>query len=44
MLTELKYRTFNELLEDVSVDFSMYALENMIEPQQLIKVVQRVNY
>jgi len=44
MLTELKYRTFNQLLEDVSVDFSMYALENMIEPQQLIKVVQRVNY
>jgi hypothetical protein len=44
MLTELRYRTFNQLLEDVSVDFSMYALENMIEPQQLIKVVQRVNY
>jgi len=44
MLTELKYKTFDELLEDVSVDFSMYSLENMIEPQQLIKVVQRVNY
>ena len=44
MLTELKYKTFDELLEDVSVDFSMYSLEGMIEPQQLIKVVQRVNY
>lgn len=44
MLTELKYKTFDELLEDVSIDFSMYSLENMIEPQQLIKVVQRVNY
>lgn len=44
MLTELKYKTFDELLEDVNVDFSMYSLENMIEPQQLIKVVQRVNY
>lgn len=44
MLTELKYKTFNQVLEDVSVDFSMYSLENMIEPQQLIKVVQRVNY
>ena len=39
-----KYRTFNQLLEDVSVDFSTYALEGMIEPQQLIKVAQRVNY
>lgn len=44
MLTELKYKTFNQVLEDVSVDFFMYSLENMIEPQQLIKVVQRVNY
>ncbi len=44
MLTQLKYKTFDELLEDVNVDFSMYSLENMIEPQQLIKVVQRVNY
>jgi len=44
MLTELKYKTFDELLEDVSVDFSMYSLEGMIEPQQLIKVVQRINY
>ena len=33
MLTELKYKTFDELLEDVSVDFSMYSLEGMIEPQ-----------
>jgi len=40
----LRYRTFNQLLEDVSVDFRNYALENMIEPQQLIKVARRVNY
>ena len=39
-----KYRTFDQLLEDVSVDFSSYALEGMIEPQQLIKVATRVNY
>ncbi len=39
-----KYRTFNQLLEDVSIDFSNYALEGMIEPQQLIKVATRVNY
>lgn len=40
----IQYRTFNQLLEDVSVDFSAYALEGMIEPQQLIKVATRVNY
>ena len=39
-----KYRTFDQLLEDVSVDFNTYALEGMIEPQQLIKVATRVNY
>ena len=39
-----KFRTFDQLLEDVMVDFSTYALEGMIEPQQLIKVATRVNY
>jgi hypothetical protein len=39
-----KYRTFSQLMEDVSIDFSNYALEGMIEPQQLIKVATRVNY
>jgi len=39
-----KYRTFNQLLDDVSIDFASYALEGMIEPAQLIKVATRVNY
>jgi len=39
-----KYRTFNQLLNDVTIDFSSYALEGMIEPGQLIKVATRVNY
>ena len=39
-----KYRTFTQLIEDVSIDFSNYALEGLIEPQQLIKVATRVNY
>mgnify|MGYP000032119209 FL=1 len=39
-----KYRTFTSLMEDVSIDFSTYALEGMIEPAQLIKVATRVNY
>ncbi len=44
MNTELKYRTFNELLGEVGADFVMYGNENLIEPSQLIKVAQRVNY
>ena len=39
-----KYRTFDQLLADVSIDFSGQSLEGMIEPQQLIKVATRVNY
>jgi hypothetical protein len=41
---QLRYRTFNQLLEDVNVDFRTYALESMIEPQQLIKVARKINY
>jgi hypothetical protein len=40
----LKYRTFDQLLEEVSVDLNTFALENMIEPQQLIKLVRKLNY
>jgi hypothetical protein len=40
----LRYRTFDQLLEDVTVDFSTFALENMIEPQQLIKLAKKLNY
>ena len=39
-----KYKTFDQLLESVKVDFSTYDLEGMIETQQLIKVAIRVNY
>ncbi len=42
--TELKYKTFDELLSEVSVDFHTLDLEGMIDPAQLIKVAQRVNY
>jgi hypothetical protein len=40
----LKYRTLDQLLDDVMVDFQVYALENMIDPQTLIKVARRCNY
>jgi len=44
MKTEPKYRTFDELLNEVATDFVMYNNEGLIEPAQLIKVAQRVNY
>ena len=44
MKTEVKYRTFDELLHEVATDFVQYNNEGMIEPGQLIKVAQRVNY
>ena len=44
MNTELKYRTFDELLQEVGTDFVIYNNENLIEPAQLIKVAQKVNY
>ena len=40
----LRYRTFDSVLEDVSIDFNTFALENMIEPQQLIKLAKKLNY
>ena len=40
----LKYRTFDSLLEDVMVDFQTFALENMLEPQSLIKIATKLNY
>jgi len=44
MKTELQYRTFDELLGEVAIDFRNYNNENLLEPAELIKVAQRVNY
>lgn len=40
----IKYRSFDELMSSVKVDFQGYDLEHFIEPAQLIKVAKRVNY
>ena len=40
----LKYRTFDELLDDVQLEFQNYNLEEMIEPQTLIKTARKINY
>lgn len=43
MAKEITYRTFDELLASVAIDFSVYNNEGMMEPAQLIKVAIRVN-
>lgn len=43
-MTELKYKKFESLLDEVSVDFHTFNLEGMIDPQQLVKIALRVNY
>lgn len=40
----LKYRTFDELLAEVSNDFRKYQLNDLIDPQQMIKIAKKVNY
>jgi hypothetical protein len=40
----LKYRTFDELLADVSGDFKKYSLQDLIDPSEIIKVARRCNY
>lgn len=44
MATTLRYRTFNQLLADVMVDFKKYQQKDMIDAQELIKVAMRCNY
>jgi hypothetical protein len=44
MLTEVKYRTFDELLDSIRIDMHLHEAEGFIEPQQLIKVARNVNY
>ncbi len=43
-LKELKYRTFDDLINEVYMDFSSFSREGMVEPGQLIKIAQKCNY
>ena len=43
MKTEIKYRSFDELLASVQVDFDGFNLDGYTDPQKLIKVAMRVN-
>jgi len=40
----LKYRTFDQVLSEVQLDFKKFHAENLIDPATMIKVVKRVNY
>lgn len=44
MNKELSYKTFDELLSEVSKDFISFDMEGMIEPAQLIGVATKINY
>jgi hypothetical protein len=40
---QLRYRTFDDVINEVSGDLHVYNLEGMIEPAQLIKVALKIN-
>jgi hypothetical protein len=40
----LRYRTFDQLVNEASLDFEKYELDGSIQAQQLIKVAKYVNY
>lgn len=42
--TELKYRTYDQLLAEIQTDFRNFYLEDLINPQDFIKIAKRVNY
>lgn len=44
MNTEIKYRTFDQLLDSVLMDMKRFDLEGIVEPQSLIKVALRINH
>lgn len=43
MKLELRYRTFDQLLSSVLSDFKTYDQEGQIDPQDLIKIAQKIN-
>lgn len=40
---ELKYRTFQQLLDSIKLDFRKYDTENLIDDFSLIKIAQKIN-
>lgn len=40
----LKYRTYDQLLADCASDFKKYQMQDLLDPQDFIKVAKRVNY
>lgn len=44
MRTEIKFRTFDELLDSVKIDIKGFDLEGLIDSQSLIKIALKINY
>jgi hypothetical protein len=42
--TSLRYRTYDQLFEDVKSDFKSHTLQGDLNPQDYIKVARKVNY
>ena len=40
---EIEYKTFDQLLDSVKLDFNTFDIENMISNQTLIKIAQKIN-
>lgn len=40
----IKYRTFDELMDEVLLDLKKYDLEGLIDNQDYIKIVRKINY
>lgn len=44
MAIQLRYRTYDQLLSEVMFEFRKYALEDLINPQEFIKIAKKCNY
>lgn len=44
MKTDLKYRSFEDLMNSVRSDLKTYDQDNFIDPQELIKIAIKINY
>ena len=43
-MAELQYRTYDQLISEVMYEFRKYALEDLINPQEFIKIAKKCNY
>lgn len=44
MSSKVNYRTYDQLLSEVIYEFRNFYLEDLINPQEFIKIAKRCNY